>query len=550
MPNAPPRPPGLGLCPRRLGLLLLLVLPRRSAGTNVLVFLADDLGYGDLASYGHPTSETPALDALAARGLRFTQFYSASPVCSPARAAVLTGRLPARNGVYCANGTSACASPEQPGCCNGVFLPGKPGGLPLSERTFATALQAAGWNGTSGAIGKWHLGMQQFMPTAGHGFDYYYGVPHGVGACPCAACFAPDETCSIPCSPTWAPCPVFENTTIVQQPADLLTLSAQYVRAAQGFIERAVARSAPFLLYYCSHHVHSPQFAGADATNTTQRGRFGDSLKEFDAAVGSLLRTLDRLGVADDTLVWMTSDNGPSMRNEVRGGNAGLLRCGKGTTYEGGQRVPALVSWPAGGLRAGVVCRRTVSTLDMFPTILRVLLPAAALPAAENGAVLDGYDVLPLLRSSCAAPSPRAGRLVYYPQFARRDRGLYAVSVRTRAGSMSRTKVHFHTEGSLQSGEHNRDRACRPTATFATPEPPLAFDLGMDPSEMYPLPAGHALDSAVRQAQGFADAHAAGMVWYPWPQLNNGSFDPHLWPCAQPGCEPFPSCCVTNINPI
>ena len=121
---------------------------------NLVMILADDLGYGDLGCYGHPTSLTPNIDSLARDGMRFTQFYSASPVCSPSRAAVVTGRLPARSGVYCANGTEACHDPTASNCCNGVFLPGMPGGLPKTEVTIATALKRLGWEGRSALVGK------------------------------------------------------------------------------------------------------------------------------------------------------------------------------------------------------------------------------------------------------------------------------------------------------------------------------------------------------------------------------------------------------------
>lgn len=505
-----------------------------STGTSFLIVLADDLGYGDLASYGHPSSSTPRLDELGAQGIRFTSFYSASPVCSPSRAAVVTGRLPARNGVYCANGTEPCAGPEDDGCCPGVFVPGRPGGLPLTERTFATELKARGWHGATGMIGKWHLGMQEFMPTAGHGFDFYFGVPHGLGSCPCTACFAPNETCAISCQPTWAPCPLFENQTIVQQPADLLTLSSAYVRAGRDFIRRSVNRGVPFLLYFCSHHVHSPQFAGYDETNATIRGRFGDSLAELDRSVGSLLDSLEDLGVADNTLVWFTSDNGPSLRNEKRGGNAGLLKCGKGTTYEGGVRVPAMVRWGGGGVRGGTVCRKVVSTLDIFPTILSI---ATGNKVQKNSITLDGFDMTNMLTSSCSVPSPRKEKNIYYPQFARRDRGLFALRIGT-------DKVHFHTRGSLQSGAENRDSDCRPSANYTSPLPPLVYDLGTDPSENYAL-EGRERDSVVGRARSAAEEHERGMIWYPTPQLG-GAFNPHLWPCAKLGCTPFPSCCVTD----
>ena len=510
--------------------------------TNFLILLADDLGYGDLSAYGHPTSETDNLDRLASEGMKFTQFYSASPVCSPSRAAVVTGRLPARNGVYCKNNTEPCTDPTQSDCCNGVFVPGFPGGLPKSEVTFARALKDNKWNGVTGLIGKWHLGMDEYMPTK-HGFDYYYGVPHGLGACPCSYCFAGDQTCSIKCSPTFAPCPVFENEKIVQQPANLLTLASQYVGKANEFMSNAVNNGQPFLLHYCSHHTHSPQFAGVDTTNKTRRGRFGDSLAEFDHSVGEMIAMLKKLDVLDNTLIWMSSDNGPSLRNEIRGGNAGLLRCGKGTTYEGGMRVPGIIRWPAGGIESGSICREVVSTLDIFPTILNIANDDINknnknMPSTLSSAILDGFDISTMLHSSCnSGPGFRNGKLIYYPQFARKDRGLFAV----RSGS---TKVHFHTRGSLQSGPQNPDITCRPTANFSTPNPPLSYDLDLDPSEWYEL-TGEAAEGAIEKGKDDMKKHLERMNWYPYPMLNNGSFNPALWPCAKPGCTPFPSCCVT-----
>lgn len=243
----------------------------------------------------------------------------------------------------------------------------------------------------------------------------------------------------------------------------------------------------PFLLYYCSHHVHSPQFANEVDTNSTLRGGFGDSLAELDRSVGSLLKVLDDLNATNSTFVLFSSDNGPSLRNRNLGGNAGPLKCGKGTTYEGGQRVPAIVRWP-GRVRPGSVQRNVASLLDVFPTILRhatnativahaatssIDLPRTAALERHDGVdllgqsevaptkpststttvVLDGFDMTGLLTESGGGVGPRGGQFVYYPQIARRDRGLYAA----RAG---RAKVHWHTQGSIQSGTTNRWVSC------------------------------------------------------------------------------------------
>ena len=159
--------------------------------------------------------------------------------------------------------------------------------MSLDERTIPQLLPAAY---ASMAVGKWHLGIggspgsTEFLPTE-RGFDHYFGVPHGLGACPCARCFPPATSCAIGCQPSWAPCPLFANTTIVQQPVDLPTLSDAYAAAASSFISASEMRRQPWLLYYASHHVHSPQFAGASCTNSTARGRFGDSLRQLDDEV-------------------------------------------------------------------------------------------------------------------------------------------------------------------------------------------------------------------------------------------------------------------------
>eukprot|EP00937_MAST-01D_sp_MAST-1D-sp2_P005705 g5705.t1 len=543
---------------------------------NFLVFLADDLGFGDLQSYGHPVSRTPQIDALAAEGLRFTDFYSASPVCSPSRAGIMTGRLMPRTGVYCANGTSACADPEQtsPQCCNGVFLPGMAGGLPLSERTVAAALRDSPARYATMAVGKWHLGMDDHMPTR-FGFDHYYGVPHGLGACPCTDCFAgrgagaaprpcwtPDGGASADkpgCRAEWAPCPVYRDERIVQQPANLLSLGDQYVGAASAFIANYSHSQGgrPWFLYYCSHHVHSPQFAGGGGGGGggagSARGDFGESLAELDRNVGRLLEAVRAAGQADNTLVFFTSDNGPSLRNGVRGGSAGLLKCGKGTTYEGGQRVPAIARWP-GRVAPGRTTHAVASGLDILPTLLDLAgVAGAAAPAAA--APLDGYSMRHILLEAAdqgddaaragagagvgagTALGERAGRLVYYPQLVQRARGAYAA----RAGAY---KAHFATQGSLQCGSNNTDSDCRPDRAYVRLATPLVFNLELDPAEQLPLdPASAEYAVGLAAARAVLAGHERTLQWYPVPLLDVGSFNRTRQPCCRPGCSPFPSCC-------
>ncbi|XP_068048088.1 arylsulfatase A isoform X1 [Anomalospiza imberbis] len=344
--------------------LLLLLLPpllplppvraAAAARPNFVLVLADDLGFGDLGSYGHPSSATPHLDRLAARGLRFTDFYSSAAVCSPSRAALLTGRLPVRSGIY-----------------PGVFGPGSRGGLPLAEVTLAELLKAQGY--ATAMVGKWHLGYGNngsFLPVH-QGFDDFLGVPysHDQGPCQNLTCFPPDTKCFGTCDQGAVAVPLLRGRGIVQQPVSLPGLAPLYGRFCRDFIARCARLRRPFLLYYASHHTHYPQFASREFAGTTRRGPFGDALAEFDGAVGQLLQALQDNGLENSTLVFVTSDNGPSTMRMARGGSAGHLKCGKGTTYEGGMREPALAYWPG--------------RIAPEPPPRRVLLPAGPRPPAR-----------------------------------------------------------------------------------------------------------------------------------------------------------------------
>ncbi|XP_031408363.1 arylsulfatase A isoform X3 [Meleagris gallopavo] len=372
--------------------LLWALLPwalRGAAGgpPSFVLLLADDLGFGDLGSYGHPSSATPHLDRMAARGLRFTDFYSSSAVCSPSRAALLTGRFQMRSGIY-----------------PGVFYPDSRGGLPLSEVTVAEVLKAKGY--ATAIVGKWHLGLGargSFLPIH-QGFDHFLGVPYShdqleeravcslQGPCQNLTCFPPDIKCFGTCDQGLVPVPLLWNQSIVQQPVSFPDLVPLYNKFARDFIADCARRGVPFLLYYASHHTHHPQFASQDYAGQSERGPFGDALSEFDGSVGQLLQALQENGLENTTFVFFTSDNGPSTMRMARGGSSGLLKCGKGTTYEGGMREPAVAYWP-GRITPGVT-HELASTLDILPTL--TALAGAALPDVS----LDGYDLSPLLFES------------------------------------------------------------------------------------------------------------------------------------------------------
>lgn len=327
-----------------------LLLPKMEAATqppNIVLILADDLGYGDLGCYGSRI-RTPNVDQLAKSGVRFRNFCSVSPVCSPARAALLTGRYGVR-----------CNVP-------GVMGPQEKIGLSLTETTLAQALGAHGY--TTMCIGKWHLGaFPQYLPTA-RGFGEYYGIP-----------YSNDNTPSV----------LMHNTDIIESPVDLHTVTQRYTQQAIQFIRRA--KASPFFLYLPHMAPHIPLAASPDFADKSAFGIYGDVVEELDWSVGQVMAELVAQGLDHNTLVIFTSDNGPWFE-----GSAGRLRGRKGDTFEGGVRVPFLASWP-GRIPVGTEVHAFASMLDLFPTL--AALAQAPLPVN----VLDGVNIWPLLTGEAEA---------------------------------------------------------------------------------------------------------------------------------------------------
>jgi len=386
-----------------------------------VILFADDLGYGDLGCYGHPTIRTPNLDRMAVEGMRFTQFYSAAPVCTPSRAALLTGRLPIRSGL--------CDNKSR------VLFPNSTGGLPHEEITIAEALKTVGY--ATACVGKWHLGhLPQHLPM-NHGFDEYFGIPY---------------------SNDMKPCPLMRGNEVIEEPAVQETLTPRYTQEAIRFIKNH--QNSPFFLYLPYTFPHTPLHASKKFRGTSARGLYGDVVEEIDWSVGQILQVLRDLDLAERTLVVFTSDNGPWLTKKLKGGSAGLLRDGKGSTWEGGMREPGLAWWP-GKIQGGAVTQALASTMDLFTTCLTL---AGVKPPADR--IIDGKDLSPVLFGS--GPS-RCDVFFFY-------RGTRLMAVRKGPW-----KAHLITQNAY--GPKSRKSV--------THDPPLLFHIEHDPSENYNVAGDH-----------------------------------------------------------
>jgi arylsulfatase A len=358
---------------------------------NVIVFLTDDQGYGDLSSFGHPTIRTPNIDRLGAEGIRFTSFYAA-PACTPSRAQLLTGRYAFRSRMFVPYGPDA------------------PDGLAADEITLGDALRRQGYR--TGVLGKWHLGdfdtRPEFNPLR-HGFDVFVGIPYSHDY---RRPFVQTATRGVP---------LYRGFAQIERPVDANTLTQRLTEEARRFI--ADARGRPFFLYVAYNMPHLPAGASPRFTGTSRAGRYGDAVEEIDWSVGQVLDDVKRRGLERKTIAVFFSDNGPWSNAPARSfqegqtmwdtGTAGLLRGAKGTSWEGGVRVPAAIRWP-GTIPAGRVSSEMVSELDLFPTFLSL---AGGQVASDHPS--DGYDLLPFLTRG--RPSPR--HELYYVV----DRDLQAV---------------------------------------------------------------------------------------------------------------------------
>lgn len=348
---------------------------------NVVVILIDDMGYADIGPFGAKGYTTPNLDKMAQDGTKFTSFHVAQPVCSASRAALLTGCYSNRIGI------------------NGALGPQAKNGIADTEMTLAQLVKQKGY--ATCAVGKWHVGHHpQFLPTR-HGFDEYLGLPYSNDMWP----YHPEMK-----KAKFPALPMFDGEKIINANVtaeDQTQLTTQYTERAVSFIERS--KDKPFFLYLAHSMCHVPLFVSSKFKGKTERGLFGDVIEEIDWSVGEVMKALDKAGVADNTWVIFTSDNGPWLSYGEHAGSAEPLREGKGTCWEGGVRVPCLMRWP-GKIPAGKVNDQMAMTIDVLPTLAGII--GAKLPDHK----IDGLDVLPILTSQPGAMNPHESYAFWYEQ--------------------------------------------------------------------------------------------------------------------------------------
>ncbi len=311
---------------------------------NIVYIFADDLGYGDIGCFGAKDIKTPNIDHIAAQGIQFTSFYSAHSVCSPSRAALLTGRMPKRMGI------------------NAAFFPSSFTGMAAEEVTISELLKQRNYN--TAMVGKWHLGhFKKYLPLQ-QGFDSYYGIPYS------------NDMRSVV---------YLDGNDVDSFHVDQTQITQVYTKKAVSFIN--AQEDEPFFLYLAHNMPHVPIYASKDFIGSSERGLYGDVIQEIDWSVGEILKTLESKGLLENTLIVFSSDNGPWLAMEDHGGSAGQLRAGKFYTFEGGMRVPTVAMWKK-KIPAGKVYESMATQMDWFPTFAALLdIP---LPADKE---IDGVDI-------------------------------------------------------------------------------------------------------------------------------------------------------------
>ena len=431
-----------------LPLLLILASIGAKAQTkkqpNVIIILMDDMGYGDTEPYGMTGIPTPNFNRVAAEGTRFTHFNAGQPVCTASRASMLTGTYPNRIGM------------------EGALLPGAHRALNPNEQTLASLLKDAGYE--TAMLGKWHLGNKAPYLPIHYGFDSFYGIPYSHDIWP----IKPDSTRVT--NPEdirydWPAVPVYENDTQVDSIITMerqSELTPELTKRAVSFISKR--HNKPFFLYLAHPMPHVPLAPSKAFLGKSGMGKFGDIIMELDWSLGQILKALDDKGLAENTIVIITSDNGPWLKFGDNAGSAGGFREGKQTSFDGGTRVPFIVRWP-GKVKAGDVNSHLITSMDILPTIVDAA--KAKLPKEK----IDGLDFLPLWEGK-AADGPR--KLFYY----------YYDNNTLRAIRYNNWKLVFpHTTNTYTTELHGKGGY--PGKQDKIDVPMALYDLAHDPGERY-----------------------------------------------------------------
>ncbi|XP_012292988.1 steryl-sulfatase isoform X1 [Aotus nancymaae] len=528
---------------------------------NIILVMADDLGIGDPGCYGNKTLRTPNIDRLASEGVKLTQHLAASPLCTPSRAAFMTGRYPVRSGM---------ASQSLPG----VFLfTASSGGLPTDEITFAKLLKDQGYS--TALIGKWHLGMNCHSKIdfchhpLHHGFNYFYGISltnlrdckPGEGSVFTwgfrKLVFIPLQIIGVTLLTLTAlrclrllhvplgvffsllflaaliltlflgflhyfrplNCFVMRNYEIIQQPMSYDNLTQRLTTEAAQFIQRNT--ETPFLLVLSYLHVHTALFSSKEFASKSKHGVYGDAVEEMDWSVGHILNLLDELKLANNTLIYFTSDQGAhveevSSKGEIHGGSNGIYKGGKANNWEGGIRIPGILRWP-GVIQAGQKIDEPTSNMDIFPTVAKL----AGAPLPEDR-IIDGHDLMPLLEGK----SQRSDH-----EFLFHYCNAYLNAVRWHPqNSTSIWKAFLFTPNFDPVGSNGcfSTHVCFCSGNYVTHhDPPLLFDISKDPRERNPVtpatePRFHKILKVMQEA---ADRHTKTLPEVP----NQFSWDNFLW---------------------
>lgn len=402
---------------------------------NIIIMMVDDLGYGDLSCYGHEAIQTPQLDRLAAEGIRFTSFYASAAWCMPSRKALMTGIHPYRGGLS-------------------DTIEGR---LLLPE-----VLQQAGYQ--TALIGKWHLGMDEARHPMSSGFDYFFGTG-GSNDVPKPKGTQYEYSLFKEAGPTDFPIALFQGRKRVEFPMDQRKFTQYYTREVISFIEESAAEQEPFFIYYANNMPHVPIFASEAFRGKSEGGLYGDVVEELDWSAGEIIKTLKDKGLYENTIFIFTSDNGPWSMYQDLGGTANPLRGEKSTNWEGGGRVPAILSWP------GKIEPRESDAFIVLHDLYRTMTTLAGVPLPED-LQLDSLDMSDLILNDEASP---------------RQSHIFFTQINPGSIRVGDYKITFN------SVERTRDPGFPGVeGTDARKyNPPLLFNLKTDPSESTDVASEH-----------------------------------------------------------